>query len=361
MDKKPGPVPKPRRGEALVYSNNGGSPVLVALGGRTTDQEGYFDSMWIFHLGNKTWEEVAAPRDAKRAWPGARDHLGAVNMDGAVYMHGGRGGKSYLKSEPLGDLWRFDISARHWEQLTTSPVAFGDRGVPDADADIHGTGDGISDASDDVYDAGDGPCDDFSDCSGPGAGEGPGSEGCQHGGEAGVAWAAGLHAPTMTGPCQRRSSRVDAPLPRFLSGYAVSGAGRHTVLTVFGGETLGPPPREDDLGAPWQQSLEAYDAAETAGYYVSDADESYDQDPSVEHYGDYYDSYGGGVGLAWGLDGAAQQQQQQQVRGINGSFSGCYLNDVWQYNLRKGRWRQLSGPDFCSKRCRRFWKAGGPR
>ena len=108
--------PPARRGHAMVYAPSMEDPLLIVMGGRTTNEAGYFMDVWAFHLKSQRWEEFT-PDANDPSKPVARDHFPAMYYDGAVYLFSGRGGESYNTSVPLADLWKFDIKKRRWIEL----------------------------------------------------------------------------------------------------------------------------------------------------------------------------------------------------------------------------------------------------
>lgn len=109
------PQPPPRRGHGTAFVPHPTDPMLIMMGGRTTNDRGYYADVWAFHLRTLTWEEWGARAGAPR--PSGRDHFTAVHLGGWVYIFGGRGGTLYNGSEPLGDLWRLHVASRKWEEL----------------------------------------------------------------------------------------------------------------------------------------------------------------------------------------------------------------------------------------------------
>lgn len=112
--------PPARRGHAMVYAPSKDDPLLIIMGGRTTNEAGYFMDVWAFHLKSQSWEEFTPEKkdlSGRSSQPVARDHFPAMYYDGAVYLFSGRGGESYNKSVPLADLWKFEIKERRWVEL----------------------------------------------------------------------------------------------------------------------------------------------------------------------------------------------------------------------------------------------------
>ena len=114
---KPPLKPHPRRGNALVYMDRPGDPILITLGGRTFNWKGYRADVWAFHLNTRTWEDLTPSGEDKGSLPTPRDHFNAIAYGKWVYMFQGRGGASYAVSKPLGDVWRFDTETRKWEEV----------------------------------------------------------------------------------------------------------------------------------------------------------------------------------------------------------------------------------------------------
>lgn len=118
--------PLPRRGHAMTYVPDSNDPVLVILGGRTTNDAGYFMDVWAFHLNDYTWEEWTPKNEMddgnkqygdKTSGPVGRDHFQVVYYNKGIYFFGGRGGELYNVSQPLDDLWKFDVVNKRWIEL----------------------------------------------------------------------------------------------------------------------------------------------------------------------------------------------------------------------------------------------------
>ncbi|DBA73141.1 TPA: hypothetical protein ACH3X2_010076 [Trebouxia sp. C0005] len=108
--------PAARKGHSAIAIQEN-DPCMVVFGGR--NGIGYFNDVWAFRLSTGVWEEWT-PTDGNAASPMGRDHFGAVYDAGHMYIFGGRGGSSYGKSQPLGDLWRFTIASRTWTELNAT-------------------------------------------------------------------------------------------------------------------------------------------------------------------------------------------------------------------------------------------------
>ncbi|DBB10023.1 TPA: hypothetical protein ACH3X3_001610 [Trebouxia sp. C0006] len=108
--------PAARKGHSAIAVQEN-DPCLVIFGGR--NGVGYFNDVWAFRLSTGVWEEWT-PSDGNAVSPMGRDHFGAVYDTGHMYIFGGRGGSSYGKSQPLGDLWRFTIASRTWTELNAT-------------------------------------------------------------------------------------------------------------------------------------------------------------------------------------------------------------------------------------------------
>ncbi|DBA86214.1 hypothetical protein WJX77_007436 [Trebouxia sp. C0004] len=114
-NKKPrGPAARKGHSAIAIQEND---PCLVIFGGR--NGVGYFNDVWAFRLSTGVWEDWT-PTGGNAASPMGRDHFGAVYDAGHMYIFGGRGGSSYGKSQPLGDLWRFTIASKTWTELNTT-------------------------------------------------------------------------------------------------------------------------------------------------------------------------------------------------------------------------------------------------
>lgn len=117
---KPPPLkPPPRRGNSLVYLDRPGDPILVMLGGRTFNWEGYRSDVWAFKIKTKSWEHWT-PGEDKGIAPSGRDHFTAFAHGKWVYIFQGRGGENYSVSVPLGDVWRLDTEELRWEEVSNS-------------------------------------------------------------------------------------------------------------------------------------------------------------------------------------------------------------------------------------------------
>ncbi|KAK9804969.1 hypothetical protein WJX73_005509 [Symbiochloris irregularis] len=108
--------PAPRKGHIAV-TIPGDDPLLFIWGGRN-DTAYFGNAPWVFSLQSRQWTHWL-PSNPSSPSPGSRDHLGAFYYNGRVYIYGGRGGKDYVSSKPLNDIWAFDVAARTWSPVVT--------------------------------------------------------------------------------------------------------------------------------------------------------------------------------------------------------------------------------------------------
>jgi hypothetical protein len=108
-------APSPRVGSAsavidgkmYLFSGRGGTEMApIEEGG----------AVWCFDPATSSWSSIK-PADSSKPYPPARSyHCSTSDSQGAFYVHAGCPEKGRLS-----DLWKFDVSAHTWEQLSDAP------------------------------------------------------------------------------------------------------------------------------------------------------------------------------------------------------------------------------------------------
>ncbi|KAK9811720.1 hypothetical protein WJX72_008961 [[Myrmecia] bisecta] len=113
----PNAEPGPRKGHVAVMLP-GKTRRMLIFGGRNDSAVAYYTDMWAFDVDKQQWEQLGPPRGIA---PPARDHFGAFYHHGKVVIYGGRGGADYSSSQPLGDMWEYDVASNSWREVTPEP------------------------------------------------------------------------------------------------------------------------------------------------------------------------------------------------------------------------------------------------
>eukprot|EP00756_Hemistasia_phaeocysticola_P010106 Hpha_TRINITY_DN14992_c1_g1::TRINITY_DN14992_c1_g1_i4::g.144927::m.144927 len=111
-----GDIPSPRMHHSMVV---GGSDNLILFGGFNTFASiaGHdaLDDLYKYHIPSKRWTRLDTQLKTK-AKPTKRGAHAAVWLNGAMYVFGG-----FPKISPMGhssELWKFDLDAMEWTDLT---------------------------------------------------------------------------------------------------------------------------------------------------------------------------------------------------------------------------------------------------
>lgn len=103
--------PLPRQGHASVFHNG----FLYIFGGRVQGSGRiYVNDLWRYDPTRNTWEELIATDPSHM--PCKRHNHSCVVEKDAIYVFGGQ----TVSDAYLGDLWRFDLDTRQWNELATS-------------------------------------------------------------------------------------------------------------------------------------------------------------------------------------------------------------------------------------------------
>ena len=106
--------PRARYDDALVPMHDGRHLLMVA-GARTAQAgAGFFNDVWRFDAMIETWTQVTVKGDAP---PGRRTPWVSVDPDNRGFVMA-LGSAGVQPGETLDDLWRFDLVAGRWTQLT---------------------------------------------------------------------------------------------------------------------------------------------------------------------------------------------------------------------------------------------------